>query len=196
MPIMTMDQQVKRTVQDEAGFSLLEMLVVLMIFMIISSSVIIYTTKSLGTYTNEQYIDKTELIIRMAQLKAMEDREIYNVKMDSCSKILIRKFASSDSFYEETLPDHLVLYISTSNRILSFNQNGNVRTAGSMVYHFNDTVYEYSLNIGKGRLIGKKVVEGIIGSDTCRNTASTRHFIFYHIFTHSPNRLYEKANYS
>lgn len=188
--------QVKRIAQNEAGFSLIEMLVVMVIFMIISSSVMIYVTKSLAAYTNEQYIDKTELLIRMTQLKAMEDQTIYNVKMDSCWKIVIKKHAASELFYEEELPDHIALYISDYGQPISFNQNGNVRTGGSITYHFNDTVYDYSLNIGKGRLIGKKVVEGVVGSITCRNTARARNLIFYYVLTHSPNRVYEKTNYS
>lgn len=191
-----MRQQVKRTAQNEEGFSLIEMLVVMMIFMIISSSVMIYVTKSLATYTNEQYIDKTELVIRMTQLKAMEDREIYNIRMDSCWKIMIRRSGSADLFYEEVLPEHIALYISDYGQPISFNQNGNVRIAGSITYHFNDTVYEYSINLGKGRLIGKKVVEGVLGANTCRNATRARNTIFYYVLTHSLNRVYEKTNYS
>ena len=176
---------VSKFVSSERGFTLIEMLVVLAIFMVISSSLLYVTTEKLTNYTNEQIIDQTEVLIRLAQVKSIESKSRYEIQVINCQMIRVKHYADQgEILFEQTLPKGMRIFISTSNYRISFRPNGNGNSAGSMSYHLNGKYYSYSLNIGKGRLIPKNVGEIPEGTNTCRYAASTRHPIFSNVDTH------------
>lgn len=161
-------QMMTKSISNEHGFTLIEMLMVLAIFMIISSSLLFVTTEKLTNYTHEQIIDHTEVLIRLAQVKSMETNSRYEISVFNCQKLIVKHQANTqDILFEQQLPEGIKIFITTSTHKITFRPNGNVSTAGSMSYHLKGNYYNYSLNIGKGRLILKSVGKVPEGMDTC-----------------------------
>ncbi len=177
-------QMINKTLHNERGFTLIEMLVVLAIFMVISSSLLYVTTEKLTNYTNEQIIDQTEVLIRLAQIRAIETNSMYELYAFNCRDIKMRSSTNKDEIlFEQTLPEGMELFISASVGKIRFLPNGNIRSAGSISYHLDGFSYNYSVNIGKGRLILKSVGQKPEGANTCGYTASARHPIFSNVNT-------------
>ncbi|WP_408641601.1 competence type IV pilus minor pilin ComGD [Solibacillus palustris] len=168
--------------QNEKGFTLIEMLVVLVIFTIICSSVLFFTTEKLTNYTNEQFIDQTELLIRLAQVKAIEKKSNFEFLVFNCRKITVRNFSSRDEIlYDQVLPAGIEIFLSTTNSKIIFNNNGNIRSSGSIMYHFNNYAYHFTINMGKGRQILKDVIETTDRINSCGYTFSSSNLIFSNV---------------
>lgn len=169
-------------VQNEKGFTLVEMLVVLVIFTIICSSVLFFTTEKLKNYTNEQFIDQTELLIRLAQIKAIETKSNYEFLIFNCRKITVRNFSKRDEIlYDQELPAGIEIFLTTTNSRILFNNNGNIRSSGTIMYHFNNYAYHFSINMGKGRQILKDVIETSDRINSCGYTSSSGNLIFSNV---------------
>lgn len=163
---------------NERGFTLIEMLVVLAIFTVICSTVVIFTTEKLTNYTNEQFIDQTELLIRLAQVKAIETKSNYEFSVFNCREIKVRNFSNrQEILYDQVLPEGIEIFLSTTNSKIIFNNNGNIRSSGSIMYHFNDYAYRFTINMGKGRHILKDVIEKSDRLNSCGYAASGSHLI-------------------
>lgn len=181
-------QKVNKTLHNERGFTLIEMLVVLAIFMVISSALLYVTTEKLTNYTNEQIIDQTEVLIRLAQVKSIETKSMYELYAFNCRDIMLRNSTNRDEIlFEQTLPKGMELFISASSGKIRFHPDGNIRNAGSMSYHLDGFKYNFSINIGKGRLILKSVGKDPERANTCGYTASARHLIFSDVDTNPSN---------
>lgn len=168
----------KNHLRNERGFTLIEMLVVLAIFTVVCSTVVIFTTDKLANYTNEQFIDQTELLIRLAQVKAIETKSNYEFVVFNCREIKVRNFSNRDEIlYHQILPKDIEIFLSTTNSKIIFNTKGNIRSSGTVMYHFNDYGYRFSINMGKGRHILKDVVEKSERLDSCGYAASGSHLI-------------------
>ena len=159
---------VSKWIGNERGFTLMEMLVVLAIFMVISSSLLFVTTEKLTNYTNEQFIDHTEVLIRLAQVRAMETNSRYEISVFGCRRLVVRHHANTtEILHDQPFPEGIKVFIETSSDKITFRPNGNISTAGSITYYLNDSYYDYSVNIGKGRLILKSVGTVSEGMGAC-----------------------------
>ena len=143
---------IKRHLRNERGFTLLEMLVVLAILMILSSSIFYFSHDKLNRLTVLKTMDEVELLIRMAQMKAIEDQQPVIVEIRDRTEVVIKYFVGTEIFYRTYLPEGMKLYITTPNPRLHFKTNGNLQSFGSMAFHYEGEIYGYKINIGKGRL--------------------------------------------
>lgn len=171
--------------KNEKGFTLMEILVVLAIFLIIHTIIIVYSHEPLVEYTEKQLMNQNELLIRMAQLRSIETLERHNFWVINCRKAVVRNQITHELLFEQTLPPHIDMLISTPTSSFVFNARGNVQDFGGLSYHFGRVSYRYSLNIGKGTILDKGVFYDAARDNTCRNVVSSRHFIFSHIDNHS-----------
>ncbi|MGN7479423.1 prepilin-type N-terminal cleavage/methylation domain-containing protein [Solibacillus silvestris] len=179
--------RIKALLNDERGFTLLEMLVVLAIFLIVQSAILYFSHEPLVDYTEKQVMSQNELLIRMAQLSSIETGSPHSFQVVNCNRIIIKERNQPVHLYDQRLPRHVELFLSTPGSSLIFNTRGNVQAFGRLTYHFENVSYQYSINIGKGRILDKEVFHGATGHNTCGNIVSGRHFIFSLFDDHSPH---------
>lgn len=149
---------IKRIVNDERGFTMLEMLIVLSVTMVICSVLVFISQEKLTKHIHYQIMNQIELVFRMAQMKSVEEENPYIFEVLNRTMVNVRQQSTGKSFYSESLPDHVLLYVSAPNSQVRFKTNGNLQAFGSMSYHFDDVSYSYSINIGKGRIVLRNVV--------------------------------------
>lgn len=168
-------------VQNERGFTLLEIVIVLAIFMVISTAVLYMSADKFTDYTNEQIINQTELLIRLAQTRAIETKSSYRFYTFNCREVFVRSNDNNgEILFAQTLPKGMKIYVSNASKKIVFSPNGNINNAGSIIYFLNDTAYKFSLNIGKGRMILKSEQKISSGDVTCGYDVSASDFVFSH----------------
>lgn len=145
--------EINRSLQNERGFTLLEMLVVLAIIMILSSSVLYFSQSKLNDMTVLKAMDEVELVIRMAQMLAIEEQRpvVLNVYTDN-TELVVTYYLNQEVIYRMPLPVGMKIFITTSGPKLYFKTNGNLQIFGSMVFHYKKKAYAYNIHIGKGRI--------------------------------------------
>jgi competence protein ComGD len=148
----------KGVLNNERGFTLLEMLIVLTITMVICSVLLIISQEKLIKKINYQIMNQNELVFRMAQMKTVEEGDPYVFEVLNRTQVNVRHQLSGKSIYSNQLPDNVLLYVSAPYSQVRFKTNGNLQAFGSMSYHFDDVSYSYSINIGKGRIVLRNVV--------------------------------------
>ena len=163
----------------------MEMLVVLAIFMVISCSLLYVSSDKLKNYTNEQIIDQTELVMRLAQIRAIETKSSYKFLAFNCRDLTVRSTASKgEILFVQILPQGMEVHITAHSNAITFLPNGNISGAGSIVYHLKDYAHKFSVNMGKGRLILKSVQKKSEGANTCGYAFGRRDFIFSYVDAH------------
>lgn len=156
----------------------MEMLIVLLIFLVVSSAILHFSHKPLLEYTEKKVMTQNEMLIRMAQLLSIEMGSHHSFEIINCHRIQVRERNTSNIVYDQRIPDPIEIYLSTPNHRLIFNTRGNVQAFGRLTYHFKNVTYQYSVNIGKARILEKEVFHEPGRPNSCRNAISSRHFIF------------------
>ncbi|MEK5185576.1 prepilin-type N-terminal cleavage/methylation domain-containing protein [Solibacillus sp. FSL R5-0449] len=162
-----MKQKIKSAVTDEKGFTLMEMLIVLFIFLVISSMILYFSQKPLMVYTEKQVMDQNEMLIRMTQLLSIEKGTPHSFEILNCQWIRIKERNTADIVYDQKIARPIDMFLSTPYNRLIFNTQGNVQAFGRLTYHFEDTSYQYSVNIGKARIFEKEVFHEPGRTNTC-----------------------------
>ncbi|MER2046927.1 MAG: prepilin-type N-terminal cleavage/methylation domain-containing protein [Solibacillus sp.] len=173
-----MMHKVKSLLTDEKGFTLLEMLIVLFIFLVVNSAILYFSQKPLMDYTEKQVMSQNEMLIRMTQLLSIETGTYHSFEIINCHRIQVRERNTSTIVFDHRIARPLDMYLTTPNNRLIFNTRGNVQAFGRLTYHFENKSYQYSINIGKARILEKEVFHEPGRTNSCRNTISSRHFIF------------------
>ena len=147
-----------RLANDERGFTLIEMLLVLMVVVVISSGVLFFAKEKLVTYTEYQLMNQIELVFRMAQMTAVEKKSPVIFEARYREKIQVRMQNKQDLMYEQYLPEHIKIYLESPSIQVTFNTKGNVSGFGNLYYHYPNLKVNYTINIGKGRIIMRKTL--------------------------------------
>ena len=103
----------RKILQDNRGFTLLEMLVVLTIVLVISSCVVFYSHEKLQNKLDYQLMNYTELLIRMTQMLSIEEQFPYMLTAVTAFNI---KFHFNDGHFSW---NNVVNYGMINNDILS-----------------------------------------------------------------------------
>ncbi|WP_445783319.1 prepilin-type N-terminal cleavage/methylation domain-containing protein [Solibacillus sp. FSL W7-1436] len=180
-----MNGKVKSLLKDEKGFTLMEMLIVLFIFLVVNSAILYFSQNPLMEYTEKQVINQNEMLIRMTQLLSIEKGTPYTVEIINCQRIQVRERNNSGIVYDQRIARPIAMYLSTPNNRLVFNTKGNVQAFGQLTYHFENEIHQYSVNIGKARILEREVFHEPGRPNSCRNTVGSRHFILPYIDNHS-----------
>ena len=156
----------------------MEMLVVLSIFLVVSTAILLFSHKPFLDYTEKQLMNQNELLIRMTQLRAIEKENPHSFQIINCRRIVIKEINKEEVVFEQRVPDHIEVFLSTSSSRLTFNTKGNAHSFGRITYHFENVSYQYSVNIGKARILEKEVFHDTGRPNACGNTVGSRHSIF------------------
>ncbi|MBD8035062.1 MULTISPECIES: prepilin-type N-terminal cleavage/methylation domain-containing protein [Solibacillus] len=181
-----MKLKVKSVLTNEKGFTLMEMLVVLSIFLVVSTAILLFSHKPFLDYTEKQLMNQNELLIRMTQLISIEKENPHSFEIVNCRRIRIKERNKEGVIYEQMVPNHIEIFITTPNSRLIFNTEGNTNAFGRIMYHFENVSYQYSVNIGKARILEKEVFHDTGRPNACGNTFSSRHSIFPDFNNNSP----------
>lgn len=97
-------------------------------------------------------MDEVELLIRMAQMTAIEEQKAIVMDVYDNTKLVIRYYVGAEVIDTMQLPEGMEFHVSTPNPRLHFRVNGNLQSFGSMAFYYEEEMYGYKINIGKGRL--------------------------------------------
>lgn len=138
---------------NERGFTLIEMLLVLVIVGVTSSIVlhISFTYMQHRTYTKT--INQIELTVRMAQLLAMEEQRTVLCEVVGGNRFVVRGELGEENVFEQHLPEGMQMEISTARKRIRFQPSGNVTEIGKIIFYLNGERVFYTVNLGKGRFI-------------------------------------------
>lgn len=140
-------------VRNARGFTLLEVITVLFITSVLSACVIGFANKKLADITYMRTIEQIQLMIKTAQTMAMEKREYIYCSADYNSYFKVHQGFLLDPILTQQLPEGMEVLITTSNKKITFNPDGEISQAGKVRFKVNDDHYIYSINLGKGRFI-------------------------------------------
>ncbi|AWE08005.1 hypothetical protein DCE79_11675 [Lysinibacillus sp. 2017] len=148
----------KRFFRDERGFTLIEMLVVLTIVMVMSSLLVYYSHEKFQKHLTYQTMNHFELLIRMTQMLAIEERYPHTFTVKNRTRISIKRLEADEELMILDLPIGQEMILTTNNAQLYFRTNGNVRSFGAITYDYGEEAHNYSINIGKGRIVKRVII--------------------------------------
>ncbi|MER2191137.1 MAG: competence type IV pilus minor pilin ComGD [Solibacillus sp.] len=143
----------KRQSNNERGFTLIEMLLVLTIVGVMTSAVLQVSFDQIQRQTYKKTTNQIELAIRMAQLMAMEGQQIIYCEVVNETQFIIRKRPFDEPYYTQDLPAGMKMRITTERGRLQFQPSGNVTQMGKIYFFLNDERLFYTINLGKGRFL-------------------------------------------
>ena len=144
----------KRYVRDEQGYTLIEMLAVLLIISVISFIVFHISHKKLADYTFMQTIDQIALYFSAAQIQAIDEECVIYLEFNGKRHFTLHNGFSNELYYSQILPEGMEarVYTNQTNRI-GYNTNGNIKQAGNVKFTWDNSErsVQYTINIGRGR---------------------------------------------
>ena len=138
-------------IRDERGFTLIEMLVVLMIFSLITIIALSFSYRYVKIHQYEQAIEQLKLTLHVAQLTAQQHNTVAYVHISEGNTILLNTtFKEYDLIWK--IPEGMQVHFKTSGNRIRFTSNGNIVGIGSMEIITPEKTMKYSINLSKGRL--------------------------------------------
>ena len=137
--------------RNERGFTLIEMLLVLMIFSTITIIAISFSYRYVKVNEYEHAIEQLKLTLHVAQLTAQQEETVAYVYILEGNNIVLTT-AFKDYGLSWKLPEGMSVYFSQNNGAIRFNSNGNISEIGKVEIITPDKTMKYSINISKGRL--------------------------------------------
>ncbi|MER2106566.1 MAG: competence type IV pilus minor pilin ComGD [Solibacillus sp.] len=142
-----------RKFHNERGFTLIEMLLVLTIFSVITSAVLHFSFDQIQRQTYKKTTNQIELAIRMAQMMAREGQHVIYCEVFNETRFIIRRTPFDEPYYTQDLPEGMKMSITTERGRLQFQPSGNVTQMGKIYFFLNDERLFYTINLGKGRFL-------------------------------------------
>lgn len=144
----------KRYVRGEHGYTLIEMLAVLLIVSVISFIVFHISHKKLADYTFMQTIDQIALYFSAAEIQAIDEECVIYLEFRDKRHFTIHNGFSNQLYYRQSLPEGMEAKIYTPGVMkIGYNTNGNIKQAGNVKFTWDNSerFIQYTINIGKGR---------------------------------------------
>ena len=138
-------------IRNEHGFTLIEMLLVLMIFSVVTIISISFSYRYVKINQYEQAIEQLRLTIHLAQLTAQQEEVTSYVRIGEENKIvLIASYTEHELSWK--LPEGMLVYFQTNTNRIRFNSSGNISEIGNLEIKTPEKTKRYSINLSKGRL--------------------------------------------
>nr|MBO2506518.1 hypothetical protein [Bacilli bacterium] len=137
--------------KDEKGFTLLEMLLVLMIVSLIGMIGVTIPVKMTEKMIVEQFFHQLKLDIQMAQMWALENEKGCYVSFSSSNSYRIYH-QMNDVLIERKIPDMISINDFSNLSTLSINTRGGVKNFGTITFQTPYGEKSIIINIDKGRI--------------------------------------------
>ncbi|WP_341299671.1 competence type IV pilus minor pilin ComGD [Lysinibacillus sp. FSL H8-0500] len=138
--------------QHEAGFTLLEILIVLVIAMSLTAIVLKFSWKIAEAKELERFFTQIELDIHYIQTYSMDQRQYIAMTFESgANRYVIQKGVFANLYVRpfpkgvKFLPDESSIYR------LIYNYSGNVMTAGTLTFKTPEGYKRVIITLGRGR---------------------------------------------
>jgi len=137
--------------RDERGFTLIEMLLVLIIFSTITIIAVSFSYRYVKVNQYEHAIEQLKLTLHVAQLTAQqEEAAVYVYIQDGNNILLTTTFKEYELNWE--MPEGMSVYFHTNSGTIHFISNGNISEIGKVEIITPEKTMKYSINMSKGRL--------------------------------------------
>ena len=137
--------------RDERGFSLIEILLVLMVFSIITIITVSFSYRYVKINQYEQAIEQLRMTLHLAQLTAQKEQTVSYVYSREGNEIVVITLFGEYELNWET-PKGMSIYFHTKSNRIRFISNGSISEIGSIEIIAPEKTIKYSMNMSKGRL--------------------------------------------
>ena len=136
--------------RNERGFTLIEMLLVLMIFSSITIIAVSFSYRYLKVNQYEHAIDQLKLTLHVAQLTAQQENMFVHVHSVGNNVYITTGFKQHK--YKWKIPEGMSIYFYPNRELIGFTGSGNISQIGRVEIKTPEKTIKYSINISKGRL--------------------------------------------
>ena len=136
--------------RNERGFTLIEMLLVLMIFSSITIIAVSFSYRYIKINQYEQAIEQLKLTLHVAQLTAQQEKTFVYVYIIGSNVFSNIEFKEYNLNWE--MPEGMSVYFHSNTNVIRFNSNGNISEIGRLEIKTPEKTIKYSVNMSKGRL--------------------------------------------
>lgn len=138
---------------NQKGFTFVEMLLVLLVLVIVSSIVSQLSVKAFDKQAVEQFFYQVSLDIQHMQTLAMKEGVYTTIQFfdNNTYKGYIQNEYNNPEF-ERILPEGITLNYYSNLKLIKFNNFGAVHDFGKIIFYTPDGYREVIVNIEKGRL--------------------------------------------
>lgn len=141
----------KISLENEKGFTLIEMLLVLSIVMVMTTSILFIGTAKLEELEEKRFFKQFHLDIQRLQAIAIAEEKYTYIKFSEKGTIYTAKSANV-MLFEYKLPLNVRLSTQSYLQEISFHPNGSVKEFGTLVFETSKGLKVITVYIGKGKL--------------------------------------------
>ncbi|WP_108670814.1 competence type IV pilus minor pilin ComGD [Peribacillus acanthi] len=140
------------TIKSSEGFTLLEILLVMLIFIIISTITLAFSPQIIMKVNAPNFLRQLESDLYYIQQYALNHQQAVNFKLDLTNKRYFAFSSSGEVLVEQKIPNSIKIeYGSLHSYKLYVTLNGNFTQSGTWVIKEREKVYSFYFLIGKGR---------------------------------------------
>jgi len=137
---------------NNKGYSLIELLLVLMIVFVISSSALYLNNRYVEKYAFELFYNQFVLDVRHVQTTALNERRSAHLIFDYGGTEYIGRKSLTEPLFVKKLPTGYSLSQSSTIRNLFFQPNGTLEKFGTLIFNTPSGIKRVRIYIGKGRM--------------------------------------------
>lgn len=136
----------------EGGFTFIEMLLVLMIVIIISTSAMRFTVKNIEQRQTEHFFRQFQMDLHYLQSYAMANKETVRVLFINSGTEYIGRVGVDQMIFRRKMPEGY--WVNTQHNYRpQYLPNGNVTDFGVLTFHTPEGWRQLYIYIGKGRML-------------------------------------------
>jgi len=141
-----------KRLQNERGYTLIEMLIVLFVVMTLTAIVTKFSLKIAEAKEIERFFNQMQLDLQFIQTYSMQHNEYIFMHFESPSQRYSIKKDFYTTLYTRPFPQGVELLLSRSNILtISYNFKGNVMTPGTLYFKTPQGTKKVVISLGRGR---------------------------------------------
>lgn len=135
--------------ENEKGFTMLEMLLVLSIVMVVSSSVLFFTSNKLREMEEARFYKQLHLDIQRLQAISIGEYSYTHLTFTNNRTKYVATM-SNVLLFEKELPNGMRLSDDSTLKVIAFHPSGNVNDFGNLLFETDSGEKRITIYIGRG----------------------------------------------